>query len=82
MIKVMESLDVRYFCLDHDKNFIQTKEEVIKRYKEIYKNYHNPNSPIIDVEDFFTPDGKVKDQPPINTSSQGTLTLKALTSPY
>lgn len=65
MIKVMESLDVKYFCLDHDKNFIQTKEEVIKRYKEIYKNYHNPNSPIIDVEDFFTPDGKVKDQPPI-----------------
>ncbi|MCR4741369.1 MAG: MBL fold metallo-hydrolase [Treponema sp.] len=65
MIKVMEELDVKYFCLDHDKNFIQSKEEVINRYKEIYKNYHKPDSPIIDVEDFFNPDGKVKEDPPI-----------------
>lgn len=60
MIKAMESLDVKYFCLSHDKNFVQRKETVIALYKDIYKR-REPNNPIISVEDFFNPDGSVKE---------------------
>lgn len=60
MIKVMEKLPVKYFCLSHDKNFVQRKEAVVKLYKDIYKR-HKPDDPIIDVEDFFNPDGSVRE---------------------
>lgn len=60
MIKTLENLDVKYFCLSHDKNFIQRKESVIALYKAIYKR-HEPNNPIINVEDFFNSDGSVKE---------------------
>ncbi|MCQ2591390.1 MAG: MBL fold metallo-hydrolase [Treponema sp.] len=61
MIKVMESMDVKYFCLSHDKNFIQSKESVLELYKNIYKR-RTPDSSVIDVEDFFNSDGSVKDK--------------------
>lgn len=60
MIDVMESLDVKYFGLSHDRIFCQKKESVVALYKDIYKR-RRPDSPIIDVEDFFNPDGSVKD---------------------
>lgn len=60
MIKVMEELPVKYFCLSHDKNFVQKKENVIKLYKDIYSR-RKPDNPIISVEDFFNPDGSVKE---------------------
>ena len=60
MIKVMEELPVKYFCLSHDKNFVQKKEDVIKLYKDIYSR-RKPDNPIISVEDFFNPDGSVKE---------------------
>lgn len=60
MIKTMESLDVKYFCLSHDKNFVQRKESVIALYKDIYKRRKSDN-PIIDVEDFFNADGSVRE---------------------
>lgn len=52
MIKVLESLPVKYFCLSHSEEFIQNKETVIQLYKDIYKR-RKPDSPIIDVEDYF-----------------------------
>ncbi|MCR5187823.1 MAG: MBL fold metallo-hydrolase [Treponema sp.] len=60
MIKVMEELPVKYFCLSHDKNFVQSKESVITLYKDIYSR-RKPDDPIISVEDFFNPDGSVKE---------------------
>ena len=59
MIEVMEKLPVKYFCLSHDKNFVQDKDSVITLYKDIYSR-HRIDSPIISVEDFFNPDGSVK----------------------
>lgn len=52
MIKTMESLDVRYFCLSHDEHFVQPKPAVIRLYKDIYAR-RTPDSPIISVEDYF-----------------------------
>lgn len=51
MINVMENIDAKYFCLSHDKNFVQNKETVIALYKDIYKRRHEGN-PKISVEDF------------------------------
>lgn len=59
MIKVMKKIDVKYFCLSHDENFIQEKEAVIALYEEIYSR-RQPNNPRINVEDFFNSDGSVK----------------------
>lgn len=59
MINVMENIDAKYFCLSHDKNFVQNKETVIALYKDIYKRRHEGN-PKISVEDFFNADGTVK----------------------
>lgn len=59
MIKTLESIDVKYICLDHDKKFILPKPVIIKLYKDIYSRYDGKN-PVIDVEDFFNPDGSVK----------------------
>ena len=43
MINVMENIDAKYFCLSHDKNFVQNKETVIALYKDIYKRRHEGN---------------------------------------
>ena len=59
MINVMENIDAKYFCLSHDKNFVQNKETVIALYKYIYKRRQEGN-PKISVEDFFNADGTVK----------------------
>lgn len=59
MINVMEKIDVKYFCLSHDKNFVQNKETVLALYKDIYKRRQEGN-PKISVEDFFNADGTVK----------------------
>lgn len=66
MIDVLESLDVKYFCLSHDENFVQNKDAVIKLYKAIYSR-RSENNPIISVEDFFNSDGSVKplDEQPV-----------------
>lgn len=61
MIDFMETLDTKYFCLSHDKNFIQNKDTVIELYKEIYRRKKD-NNPKISVEDFFNADGSVKEQ--------------------
>lgn len=60
MIKTLEKIDAQNFCLSHDKNFIQSKDEVIQRYKDIYAS-RTPDNPKIDVESFFNPDGSVKE---------------------
>lgn len=60
MIKVMEGLEVKYFCLSHEKNFIQNKDAVIALYKDIYSR-REPNNPRINVEDYFNADGSVKE---------------------
>lgn len=60
MIKVMENLDVKYFCLSHDENFVQRKEAVVTLYKNIYKR-RKADNPVIDVEDFFNDDGSVRE---------------------
>lgn len=52
MIKALEEMDVKYFCLSHDEKFIQNKDEVIRMYKQIY-NRRTPDNPNISVEDFF-----------------------------
>lgn len=59
MIKVLEKLEVTYLCMSHDPNFVQRKEIVLKLYKGIYSRRDGDN-PIIDVTDFFNPDGSVK----------------------
>lgn len=59
MINVMENIDAKYFCLSHEKNFVQNKETVLALYKDIYKRRHEGN-PKISVEDFFNADGTVK----------------------
>ena len=59
MINVMENIDAKYFCLSHDKNFVQNKETVIALYKDIYKRRQEGN-PKISVEDFFNADGTAK----------------------
>lgn len=59
MIQTMEKLNVKYFCLSHDENFVQNKEIVIKLYKSIYSRKED-NNPVISVEDFFNNDGSVK----------------------
>lgn len=61
MIDVMESLTCPYFCLSHDRNYVQNRETVIQLYKDIYAR-HTADSPIISVEDFFNADGSVKEQ--------------------
>lgn len=58
-IKTLEKLDVKYLCMSHDSNFVQRKEVVLKLYKGIYSRREADN-PIIDVTDFFNPDGSVK----------------------
>lgn len=59
MIDVMEQLPCKYFCLSHDRNFVQNKDTVIQLYKDIYAR-HTPDSPVISVEDYFNADGSVK----------------------
>ncbi|MCQ2575158.1 MAG: MBL fold metallo-hydrolase [Treponema sp.] len=52
MIKFLEELDVKYFCLSHDVNFIQDKKAVLMLYRSIYAR-RQPNNPFINVEDYF-----------------------------
>lgn len=61
MIDVMEDIPCPYFCLSHDRNFIQNKSTVIQLYKDIYAR-RTPDNPVISVEDFFNADGSVKEQ--------------------
>ena len=58
-IDVLEKIPCKYFCLSHDKKFIQKKEDLIFLHKQIYDR-REPNNPLISVEDFFNPDGSVK----------------------
>lgn len=60
-IQVLEKIPAKYFCLSHDTNFIQKKEDIILHLKSIYYR-RNSNDPEICVEDFFNPDGSVKDR--------------------
>lgn len=60
-IEVLEKVDCKYFGLSHDKQFIYTKEELISLHKEIYSR-HTAGNPTISVEDFFNPDGSVKER--------------------
>jgi len=59
MIQALKTIDVPYFCLSHDPQFIKPKEDVIKLYEEIYSQ-RDPNDPIINVESYFNEDGTVK----------------------
>lgn len=52
MIKRMEQIDVPYFCLSHDKSFIQSKESVLNMYKNILARRTNGN-PVIIVNDLL-----------------------------
>lgn len=61
MIDVMETIPADYFCLSHEHIFIKRKQDVIALYKDIYKR-RDAKSPFINVEDFFNPDGSVKEQ--------------------
>ena len=56
MIKFMESTDCKYFCLDHEQNFIQNREPVIALYKDIYsrrKDAEGKELKWINVDDYF-----------------------------
>ncbi|MCR4735560.1 MAG: MBL fold metallo-hydrolase [Treponema sp.] len=53
MIDFLKSLDCKYFCLSHEKNFVQNKESVIAIYEDIYRRKEEGN-PYINVDDFFT----------------------------
>lgn len=52
MIKRMEQIDVPYFCLSHDKSFIQPKENVLNIYKNILARRTSGN-PVINVNDLL-----------------------------
>lgn len=58
-IEVLENIPCKYFCLSHDRHFVQKKEDLILLHKQIY-NRRELNNPLISVEDFFNPDGSVK----------------------
>lgn len=58
-IDFLQSLNTKYICLDHDPNFIQQREVLIKLHKGIYSR-RKPGDPLISVEDFFTQEGTVK----------------------
>lgn len=58
-IDFLESLECKYVCLDHDQHFIQDRLSLINLHKEIYSR-RKPGEPNISVEDFFNPDGSVK----------------------
>lgn len=60
-IDFLEGLDCKYVCLDHDPNFIQERRALIALHKEIFAR-HKPGEPNISVEDFFNPDGSVKNK--------------------
>lgn len=56
MIDFMEALDCKYFCLDHEQNFVQEKRPVIALYKDIYSRHKNPDgteNALINVDDYF-----------------------------
>lgn len=59
-IDFLESLKCKYVCLDHDKHFVQEREALIILHKQIYAR-RKDNNPTINVEDFFNPDGSVKE---------------------
>jgi len=61
MLETMEKIDAKYFCLSHESVFIKDKEAVIALYKDIYAR-RTPDSPIIDVEDYFNDDGSIKEK--------------------
>ena len=60
MIKKLEEITAPNFCLSHDKTFVQPKESVLRIYKKILARRQNGN-PTINVNDFFNPDGGVKE---------------------
>ncbi len=60
MIKKMEEISVPNFCLSHDKDFVQSKESVLRIYRKILARRQNGN-PKINVNDFFNEDGSVKE---------------------
>lgn len=59
-IDVLENLSCEFVCLDHDRNFIQKRTELIELHKQIYARRKEGN-PLINVEDFFNLDGSVRE---------------------
>ncbi|MCR4578987.1 MAG: MBL fold metallo-hydrolase [Treponema sp.] len=56
MIKFMEGIDCKYYCLDHEKNFIQDREPVLALYRDIYARRKGPDGKDvkwINVDDYF-----------------------------
>ncbi len=53
MIDFLEKIKCRYFCLSHEKNFVQNRESVIGIYKDIYAR-RKENDPYINVDDYFS----------------------------
>ncbi len=56
MIKFMEETDCKYFCLDHEQNFIQNREPVLALYRDIYARRKGPDGKDvkwINVDDYF-----------------------------
>ena len=60
MIKKMSEITAPYFCLSHDKGFVQEKEAVLRIYRKILARRKTGN-PTINVNDFFNEDGGVKE---------------------
>lgn len=61
MIKFMEESDCKYFCLDHEQNFIQNRQPVIALYKDIYSRHKDSDGQEvkwINVDDYFPTGGE------------------------
>lgn len=58
-IELLKTLPCEFVCLDHDKNFIQKRTDLIELHEQIYARRKEEN-PVISVEDFFNSDGSVK----------------------
>ena len=57
-IDVLEKLPVQFVCLDHDKNFVQKKDTLVRLHKAIF-NRRKEGESEISVEDFFDAFGNV-----------------------
>ena len=60
MIKKLEEISAPNFCLSHDKGFVQPKENVLRIYRKILAR-RTAGNPTINVNDFFSEDGGVKE---------------------
>lgn len=55
MVKFLDSLECKYFCLSHEQLFVQHKRAVMAIYHEIYsrRNKLKPGDSLINVDDYF-----------------------------